>query len=136
MSNPASQSKAWHITLWVLQSLLALAFGMAGAMKFTLPPEEVAKQLNFVAPDTAMLLIRIVGVSEVAGALGMILPAALRIQPRLTVFAAVGFVIIMLCAAVISAQQGMVMAIAPLIFCGMAATVAWGRSMKAVIEAK
>lgn len=136
MSNEVAQSKAWHITLWVLQGLLALAFGMAGAMKFTLPPEEVAKQLSFVSGETAMLLIRIVGGSEVAGALGMILPSALRIQPRLTVFAAIGFVVLMLCAAVISAQQGIAMAVAPLIFCVIAGVVAWGRSTKAVIAAR
>ena len=136
MSNQASQSKGWHITLWVLQGLLALAFGASGAMKFTMPKEMVASQLTFVTPDTAMLLIRIVGVCEVAGALGMILPSALRILPWLTTAAGVGMVVLMLCAAVISAQQAPVMAIAPLVFACIAGTVAYGRTVKAVIAPK
>ncbi|NCW46385.1 MAG: hypothetical protein EBV77_13180 [Gemmatimonadaceae bacterium] len=53
MSNESSFSKSWHITLWVLQGLLALAFGAAGAMKFTMPADVVAKQLTFVSPDQA-----------------------------------------------------------------------------------
>lgn len=136
MSNEASFSKSWHITLWVLQGLLALAFGAAGAMKFTMPADEVAKQLTFVSPDQAVMLIRFVGTCEVAGALGMILPSALRIMPRLTVAAAIGIVILMIAAAVVSLPQGVSAAIAPLVFAGIAATIAFGRSSKAVIAPK
>jgi hypothetical protein len=137
MSTETSFSKSWHITLWVLQTLLALAFGTAGAMKLNAGVAEfaeVAKQLNFVSPDQAVMLIRVVGVCEVAGMLGMILPSALRILPQLTVAAAIGIVVLMLCAAVISFQQGVVMAIPPLVFAGIATTVAFGRITKAVIE--
>jgi len=136
MSDEPTFSKSWHITLWVLQGLLAFAFGSAGAMKFTMPADEVAKQLTFVSADQAVMLIRIVGTSEVAGALGMILPSALRIMPRLTVAAAVGMVILMLAAAVISLPQGIAMAIPPVVFAGIAATVAFGRTTKAVIAPK
>lgn len=136
MSNEPSFSKSWHITLWVLQGLLALAFGAAGAMKFTMPADMVAKQLTFVSPDQAVMLIRFVGTCEVAGALGMILPSALRIMPRLTVAAAIGIVILMISAAVVSLPQGVPAAIAPLVFAGIAATIAFGRSSKAVIAPK
>ena len=136
MSNESSFSKSWHITLWVLQSLLALAFGSAAAMKFNMTAEEVAKQLTFVSPDQAVVLIRVVGVCEVAAMLGMILPSALRILPQLTVAASIGIVVLMLCAAAISYQQGVVMAIPPLVFAGIATTVAFGRITKAVITPK
>lgn len=136
MSNEPPFSKSWHITLWVLQGLLALAFAGAGASKFSMSADEVAKQLTFVSPDQALMLIRFVGTCEVAGALGLILPSALRILPRLTVAAAVGILVLMLAAAAISLQQGLVMAIAPLVFAALAATVAWGRSAKAVIAAR
>lgn len=135
-SNESSVSKSWHITRWVLQSLLALAFGASSAMKFNMTADDVAKQLTFVSPDQAVMLIRVVGVCEVAGMLGMILPSALRILPQLTVAAAIGMVVLMLCAAVISAQQGPMMAIAPLVFAGIAGTVAFGRTVKAVIAPK
>lgn len=136
MSNESSFSKSWHITLWVLQTLLALAFGSAAAMKFNMTAEEVAKQLTFVSPDQAVVLIRVVGVCEVAAMLGMILPSALRILPQLTVAASIGIVVLMLCAAVISFQQGVAMAIPPLVFAGIATTVAFGRITKAVITPK
>ena len=136
MSNESSFSKSWHITLWVLQSLLALAFGSAAAMKFNMTAEEVAKQLTFVSPDQAVMLIRVVGVCEVAAMLGMILPSALRILPQLTVAASIGIVVLMLCAAVISFQQGVAMAIPPLVVAGIATTVAFGRITKAVITPK
>jgi len=139
MSTETSFSKSWHITLWVLQTLLALAFGTAGAMKLSAGVAEfaeAAKQLNFVSPDQAVMLIRVVGVCEVAAMLGMILPSALRILPQLTVAASIGIVVLMLCAAVISFQQGFAMAIPPLVFAGIATTVAFGRITKAVITPK
>jgi hypothetical protein len=139
MSTETSFSKSWHIILWVPQTLLALAFGTAGTMKLNAGVSEFAesaKQLNFVSPDQAVMLIRFVGVCEVAGMLGMILPSALRILPQLTVAAAIGIVVLMLCAAAISYQQGVVMAIPPLVFAGIATTVAFGRITKAVITPK
>src|SRR5437879_12561752 len=79
--------KGLNIGLWVAQVLLFLAFGAAGGMKLFSPAAvEMAKQqLNM-----PYALTYFIGVSEVAGALGMILPAATRLQPKPTGFAGIG----------------------------------------------
>ncbi len=84
------KSKALHISLWVVQVLLALAFGMAGFMKVSMPISELAaKGMGFVN-HTSEGLVRFIGTVELLGALGLILPAATRIKPILTPIAAIG----------------------------------------------
>jgi putative oxidoreductase len=69
--------------LWLLQSILALVFLFSGTFKLALPIEVIQSQLPL--PE---LYIRSIGVLETLGALGLILPALLRIQPSLTPLAA------------------------------------------------
>ena len=52
------------------------------------------------------LLVRLIGVAELAGALGMLLPGLTKIQPRLTAFAAVGFALIMVLASAFHITRG------------------------------
>src|SRR5437762_12537367 len=84
-----TSSKRLHIGLWVAQGLLAIVFLLSGAMKFLMPPEALA-QLG-LAPGLAAFI----GISEIAGALGVILPAATRIRPALTPLAGVGLATVM-----------------------------------------
>ena len=109
--------------LWTLQILLAALFLFAGAMKFIMPASELAKNtpmpLNF---------IHFIGILEIAGALGLVLPGLLRIRVNLTWLAAAGLVIIM------AGAVGATMAIgqiAPAVFPGivgvLASLVAIGR---------
>ncbi len=125
----------WAIGLWVVQLLLALAFGAAGVMKLSMPIETLAVQMNWVnsAPD---LLVRFIGLAEVAGALGMILPAATRILPWLTPLAALGFVAIQVLAIGTHAMLGELLVVLPvnLVLLGLAAFVAWGRWRKSPIR--
>src|SRR5213596_64045 len=83
--------------LWIVQSLLALLFFFAGGMKLVLPLEQLTGPITLPGP-----LLRFIGVAEVLGALGLILPGLLRIRPGLTPLAAVGLVVIMIGATVIS----------------------------------
>src|SRR5439155_22069897 len=85
--------KGLNIGLWVAQVLLFLAFGAAGGMKLFSPAAvEMAKQqLNM-----PYALTYFIGVSEFAGALGMILPAPTRIHPKPTVFAGIGLLVVMI----------------------------------------
>jgi hypothetical protein len=109
--------------LWVIQVLLALALLMAGGMKLVMPIESM--QGPVVLPG---LLLRFIGVIEILGALGLILPGLLRIRPGLTPLAAVGLVIIMTGATVITLMGGMLApALVPLVLGVLAAFVAWGR---------
>lgn len=126
-------SKGMHIGLWVVQVLLALAFGMAGAMKAMTPIDELATKLPWVT--SAPGLARFIGVSELLGAIGLILPAATRIQPRLTPLAASGIALIMVLATAFHIYRGELSALpVTLVLGGLAGFVVWGRLKKAPIE--
>lgn len=128
-------SKVLHIALWVVQVLLAVAFGMAGFMKSSAPIAELAaKGMGFVN-HTSEGMVRFIGISEILGALGLILPAALRIKPILTPLAAVGIGVIMLLAVKEHWSQHEPI-VANLVFLALAAFVAWGRFTKVPIQAK
>jgi hypothetical protein len=109
--------------LWIVQGLLALLFLWAGGIKLVLPLEALAGPVP--VPGWFM---RFIGVVEVLGALGLILPALLRIRPGLTPLAAAGLVILMLGAVGITLAGGDgAMALIPLAVGLLAAFVALGR---------
>ena len=87
--------------LWIVQGLLALLFLFAGGVKLVLPLEELTKQMPLPGP-----FVRFIGVAEVLGAIGLILPGLLRIRPGLTPLAAAGLVIIMIGATVLTLAGG------------------------------
>lgn len=129
-------NKVIHISLWIVQGLLAAMFLMAGATKAFQPVEALVAALPWVS-STPIGLVRFVGVSELLGAIGLILPALLRIKPTLTVWAAIGLGTIMILAAIFHATRGEFSAIgANAVLLGMFAFIAWGRSKKAPIMAK
>ena len=109
--------------LWVIQGLLALLFLFAGGMKLVLPIEEMTKQMPMPGP-----FLRFIGVAEILGALGLILPGLLRIRPGLTPLAAAGLVIIMIGATALNLAIGPgAPALIPLVVGFLAAFVAYGR---------
>lgn len=79
-----------NFALWIVQGLLALLFLFTGGMKLVLPLEVLTAQSPLPG-----WFVRLLGVAEVLGALGLILPGLLRIRPGLTPLAAAGLVIIM-----------------------------------------
>jgi uncharacterized membrane protein YphA (DoxX/SURF4 family) len=109
--------------LWIVQGLLALIFLFAGGMKLVLPLEVLTAQMPVPG-----LFVRFIGVAEVLGAIGLILPGLLRIRPGLTPLAAAGLVIIMTGATVLTLAGGDVaLALIPLIVGLLSAFVAYGR---------
>ncbi len=114
--------------LWIIQVLLALLFLFAGGTKLVLSLE-VLKSMG--SPNQILLpglLVRFIGVCEVLGALGLILPGLLRVRPALTPLAAAGLMIIMIGAAVLTfAGDGVAPALIPLVVGILAAFVAYGR---------
>jgi hypothetical protein len=109
--------------LWIVQGLLAAVFLFAGGMKLVLPLEKLTGPMPLPGP-----LMRFIGVCEVIGALGLILPGLLRIRPSLTPLAAAGLVIIMLGAIVITLVGGdLTAALISLVVGLLAAFVAYGR---------
>ena len=109
--------------LWIVQGLLALLFLFAGGVKLVLPLEELTKQMPLPGP-----FVRFIGVAEVLGAIGLILPGLLRIRPGLTPLAAAGLVMIMIGASVLTlASGGVAQALIPLVVGLLSAFVAYGR---------
>jgi hypothetical protein len=116
-----------NVTLWVVQGLLAALFLFAGGMKLVLPIEAMAGPVALPG-----LLLRFIGVAEVLGAVGLILPGLLRIHAELTPVAAAGLLIIMIAATVITAMGGTIApAVVPFIVGVLAASVAYGRTRSA-----
>ena len=112
-----------NIALWIVQALLALLFLFAGGMKLIMPIEEMTKQMPMPG-----FFLRFIGLCEVFGGIGVIVPWLLRIRPGLTPLAAVGLVIIMIGATVVTLMTGEVaMALFPLVVGVLAAFVGYGR---------
>lgn len=129
------QSKGLHIALWVAQVLLAAAFIMAGLSKTATPINELAENGMPFVNSFSEGMVRFIGISELLGGLGMILPALLRIKPILTPIAATGLAIVMVLAAIYHISVGEA-PIPNVILFGLAAFVAWGRFKKAPIQPK
>ena len=113
-----------NIVLWILQILLALLFVFAGASKFLMPADEMAKNMPAYL---SISFIYFIGVCEILGAIGLIVPWATKIKPGLTPLAAVGLVIIMIGATVIGATSRLPDAIFPCVTGILCAFVAIGR---------
>jgi len=130
------RSRGLHIALWVAQVVLAAVFGLAGVIKTTQPVDELAKNIPW-SVVVGLPLTRFIGASELAGALGVILPAATRIMPRLTPIAASALTLVMILATCYHVMHGeLQMLPIPLGLGCLAAFVAWGRFMKAPIPAR
>jgi uncharacterized membrane protein YphA (DoxX/SURF4 family) len=115
------------IALWIIQGLLAVMFLMAGFMKVSQSKEKMAERVAWVE-DFSLNTIRAIGIAEILGAVGLILPAATGILPWLTPVAAVGFVLTMIGAALTHARRGENSAIGMnVLLLVLAAFVAYGR---------
>ena len=114
--------------LWIAQALLALIFLFAGGVKLVLPLEAMTEQMPVPLPGW---FLRFIGVAEVLGAIGLILPSLLGIRPVLTPLAAAGLVVIMIGATVLTLASGdVVAALIPLVVGLLSAFVAYGRRPK------
>jgi hypothetical protein len=112
-----------NVALWIVQGLLAPLFLFAGGAKLVLPLDQMTGPVALPG-----WFLRFLGVAEVLGALGLILPGLLRIRPGLTPLAAAGLVIIMIGATVITLVGGMVaVALLNVVVVLLAAFVAYGR---------
>jgi uncharacterized membrane protein YphA (DoxX/SURF4 family) len=120
-------STAISVVLWIIQILLAALFLFAGGTKLMLSSEVLAKASPPNQIQLPVLFLRFIGVCEILGALGLILPGLLRIKPGLTPLAAAGLLIIMIGAVVITISGGIGMAAPALVCLLLLAFVAYGR---------
>ena len=134
---PVPARGALHVSLWIAQGLLAVAFAMAAALKTTMPAAELVAKLPWAA-DVPLPLVRFIGIAELLGAVGLVLPSVTRIRPGLTSLAAAGLLTVMVLALGFHATRGELAQAAPinLVLGGLAAFVAWGRFKGAPIRGR
>jgi len=117
-----------NVVLWITASVLAGVFLGAGTMKLTQPKEKLAASGMSWTEVFSPGLVKTIGLLEILGAAGLILPAALDIVPVLVPLAALGLVALMLGAAITHARRREPqMIIVNVTLLALAAVVAWGR---------
>ncbi len=126
-----------NIGLWVAQALLAIAYLAAGATKLFTPIDALGAMMTYV-PTMPELFIRFVGLMEILGAIGLILPSLTRIMPVLTPAAAVGLSIVQVAAIILHATRGETAMSLPvnLVLLALSVFIIWGRTKKAPIPAR
>ena len=130
---PASTGKPLRIALWVTQGLVAAMFGLSGFMKLAMPIAELTAMMPWTGQVPAGF-VRFIGLVDLAGGIGILLPALTRMQPRLTVLAALGCAVLQVLAFGFHAYRGE-FAVLPMnvVLFALSAFVLWGRSKKAPI---
>lgn len=123
MTNTKKTSTVLNIALWIAQLLLAATFIWAGAMKIFKPEE-----LPWAWVKENPSLVTFTGIVDLLAGFGLVLPTLFRIQPKLTVYAAYGTILLMLVAIIFHVSRGEGSQIGFNIFCILlAGFVAWGR---------
>jgi uncharacterized membrane protein YphA (DoxX/SURF4 family) len=132
-SAPSQASQAVRVSLWVAQVAIFGLYCIAGFMKLTMPVREISRMW----PWTGLVpehFLRFIGVVDLAGGIGILLPALTRIAPWLTVSAALGCSVLQVLAIGFHASRGKI-SLTPFNFflLALSAFVAWGRYEKAPI---
>lgn len=130
-----STGKVLGPALWTVQVLLALFFIYAGGTKLATPVDVLSQSIPWTAQHPSLVLLT--GWVDLLGGLGILLPALLRIQPKLTPLAALGLVVLQVAALAFHAVRAE-MAVVPMnvVLIGLAAFVLWGRTRALPIAAR
>lgn len=113
-----------NLALWIIAIVLAVAFAASGLMKQVVPKDKLVTAGQDFSPTT----IRLIGLAEILGAIGLVLPAALHIAPALVPLAAVGLALVMVGAAAVHARRKeMPMVAMNAVLLVLAVVVVWGR---------
>jgi uncharacterized membrane protein YphA (DoxX/SURF4 family) len=117
-----------NLSLWIVASVLAAIFAGSGLLKLLVSKDKLVQSGQGWAQDFSPISIRLMGVAEILGAVGVILPAVEHIGPVLVPLAAIGLGLFMAGAAVVNARRkdGATIAV-NLVLLALAIFVAWGR---------
>ena len=120
-----------NTVVWIVQILLALAFLMAGIMKATQPIDKLQERMSWIESLNPHTLVRGIGIVEILGAIGLILPALTGILPWLTPLAAGGLALTMIGAMAlhISRKDAPVHLATNIVLLLLAAFVLYGRAV-------
>jgi uncharacterized membrane protein len=125
-----------NASLWVAQGLLAIVFSLSGLIKLTRPLYELGQSMPWVL-SVPTWLVRSIGVVELLGAIGIILPAITRVRPQLVSMAGTGLATVMVLAAGVHISRGeLTMLPVTLVLGSMALFVGWGRARRMPLAAR
>lgn len=131
MTTSQHPSKALNITLWTLQTLLAATLIWAAIQKLGKSPQELAAMWPWTG-EVSPTLVKLTSLADLLGGTGLIAPALLRVKPVWMSVAALGIVVLMICASVFHIARGEVSQIGfNVVVALIAAFIAWGRWKKA-----
>lgn len=135
MTSTQKTSKTLNIFLWIAQVTLSIGFLWAAANKLLQPADTLAEMWPWTAKH--LELVKITGMLDLLAGTGLVLPALIRFQPKLTVYAAMGTVALMIAASIFHLKRGEADLIGVNLFFGfLALFVVWGRTKKAPILPK
>lgn len=119
-----------RIGLWVAQFVLAALFIASAFMKIATPIPDLANMMPWTGQYSESF-VRFIGLVDLAGGLGILLPALTRIQPQLTVWAALGCTVLQMFAMVfhLSRDEAPVLPLNVLLL-SLSVFVLWGRARK------
>jgi len=127
--------RALSAGLWVAQILIAFFMLFGAYMKLAAPADELAKMMVWAVEHPTLKTFT--GIVDLLGGLGILLPALTRIQPRLTVLAALGIIVLQVLAFGFHGSRGEWPATPfNVLLLALAVFVYWGRSKAAPIEAR
>jgi uncharacterized membrane protein YphA (DoxX/SURF4 family) len=117
-----------NLALWIVAITLAVVFAGSGLMKLFVPKDKLVTSGQGWAQDYSTANIRLIGLAEILGAIGLVLPAAVHIAPLLVPLAAVGLAFVMVGAVVVHGRRKEAMNVAVnVVLIALALFVAWGR---------
>lgn len=135
MTSEQKTSNAMNIIVWIAQIILAVSLIWASIMKLFLPADKLAEMWVWTAGNAN--LVKLTGVLDLLAGIGLVLPSLLRIQPKLTIYAAYGTIVLMIAASIFHISRGEASQIGVNIFFAVFAVfIVWGRLKKVPITSK
>ena len=132
---PNGASRGLVIGLWTAQVLIFIPFVIIGAMKVVMPVDQLASMWAWPG-EYPVWFLRGIGIIDIAGGVGVLLPALTRIKPGLTIIAAWCSLALQICAIAFHVMRGEA-SHTPLnwILIGLLIFVVWGRTKVAPFSA-
>lgn len=131
MTSSLQPRSSLNIALWIAQILVGAPFIFFGAMKIVQPIVQLAIMMPWTG-QVSEAIVRLLGVVDVAGGIGLLLPGITGIKPRLTLAAAVGSIVLQIAASIFHLSRGEgAMTPLNLVFLLLLAFILWGRLTRA-----
>lgn len=125
--------KVLNIALWAAQVILSLTFFWSSYMKLFVPAEELVKMWPWAKNNDT--LVKLTGILDLLVGVGIIFPLLLRIQPKLTIYAGLGTIALMIAASIFHIARGEASLIGVnAFFAALAIFIVWGKAKKSIIH--